>query len=118
MEIKDIICRILVRLGVTKNHWPICLLEYANMQLYKQKQGYTFDLDTPRTFTEKIQWQKTRFKRQDIVRYVDKFLFKQLIKEKLGDGFTIPMYGAWTNVNDFRNAWDSLPEKFCLKSTL
>lgn len=118
MEIKDIICRILVRLGVTKNHWPICLLEYANMQLYKQKQGYSFDLDSPRTFTEKIQWQKTRFKRQDIVRYVDKFLFKQLIKEKLGDGFTIPMYGAWTNVNDFRNAWDSLPEKFCLKSTL
>ena len=56
MEIKDIICRILVRLGVTKNHWPICLLEYANMQLYKQKQGYSFDLDSPRTFTEKIQW--------------------------------------------------------------
>ena len=91
------------------------ICQYAIVQT---KQGYSFDLDSPRTFTEKIQWQKTRFKRQDIVRYVDKFLFKQLIKEKLGDGFTIPMYGAWTNVNDFRNAWDSLPEKFCLKSTL
>lgn len=41
-----------------------------------------------------------------------------MIKEKLGGGFTIPMYGAWTSVDAFREAWDSLPRKFCLKSTL
>lgn len=33
-------------------------------------------------------------------------------------GYTISLYGAWTNVRDFRKAYDSLPEKFCLKSTL
>ena len=118
MEFKNIICRVLERLGITKNHWPIFLLEYSNMELFKLKQGYSFDLDNPHLFTEKLQWQKTRFNRPDLVRYVDKYLFKELIKDKLGDGFTIPMYGAWTNVNDFRKAWDSLPEKFCLKSTL
>lgn len=118
MIIKKVLCRVLGRLGITKNHWPVCLLEYANMQLYKQKQGYTFNLDTPKLFTEKIQWQKTRFNRPDLVRYVDKYLFKDLIKEKLGVGFTIPMYGAWTSVDAFREAWDSLPRKFCLKSTL
>ena len=84
MIIRKVLCRVLGRLGITKNHWPVCLLEYANMQLYKQKQGYTFNLDTPKLFTEKIQWQKTRFNRPDLVRYVDKYLFKDLIKEKLG----------------------------------
>lgn len=118
MEIRNILCRVFGKLGITKNHWPTFLLEYANMQLFKQKQGYTFDINNPVLFTEKIQWQKTRFNRPDLVRYVDKYLFKELIKEKLGEGYTIPMYGAWTSVESFRKEWDSLPEKFCLKSTL
>lgn len=118
MEIRNFVCRVFGKLGITKNHWPTFLLEYANMQLYKQKQGYTFDINNPVLFTEKIQWQKTRFNRPDLVRYVDKYLFKDLIKEKLGEGYTIPMYGAWTSLESFRNGWDSLPEKFCLKSTL
>lgn len=118
MEIRNFLCRVFGKLGITKNHWPTFLLEYANMQLYKQKQGYTFDINNPVLFTEKIQWQKTRFNRPDLVRYVDKYLFKELIKEKLGEGYTIPMYGAWTSVESFRKEWDSLPEKFCLKSTL
>lgn len=118
MAIKNFLCRVFGRIGITKNHWPKFMLEYANMQLYKQKQGYTFDINTPHLFTEKIQWQKTRFNRPELVRYVDKYLFKELIKEKLGGGFTIPMYGAWTNVDAFKKDWDSLPEKFCLKSTL
>lgn len=118
MEMKDFLIRALGRLGITKNHWPTFLLEYGNMQLYKLKQGYEFDINNPKLFTEKIQWQKTRFAPPSLVRYVDKYLFKDLIKEKLGDGHTIPMYGAWTSVNGFKASWDSLPEKFCLKSTL
>lgn len=81
MEIRNFLCRVFGKLGITKNHWPTFLLEYANMQLYKQKQSYTFDINNPVLFTEKIQWQKTRFNRPDLVRYVDKYLFKELIKE-------------------------------------
>lgn len=119
MDIRDFLCRALGRLGITKNHWPIFLLEYGNMQLFQLKVGYKFDLDKAETMPEKIQWYKTRFKMPDQVRYVDKYLFKDLIKEKLGVvNYTIPLYGAWTSVEGFRQAWDSLPEKFCLKSTL
>lgn len=28
------------------------------------------------------------------------------------------MYGAWTTIQDLEKAWPSLPEEFCLKSTL
>ena len=61
MEMKGFLIRALGRLGITKNHWPTFLLEYVNMQLYKLKQGYEFDINNPKLFTEKIQWQKTRF---------------------------------------------------------
>lgn len=116
---KRFLCRAFNRLGITKNHWPQFLLEYGNMQLFKSRQGYEFDLDNPSLFTEKIQWYKSRFSREDLVRYVDKYLFKELISEKLGGvNFTIPMYGAWKSVEAFLSDWDKLPEKFCLKSTL
>ena len=118
MEILDVMCRVANRFGITKNHWTTAMLEYGNMQLYNQRQGYVFDLNKPVSFTEKVQWYKSRFNFEGIERYVDKYLFKELIKEKLGDGYTIPMYGAWTSIDGFRKDWDSLPEKFCLKSNL
>lgn len=118
MEVLDFMCRAFNRMGIPKNHWLKCMLEYGNMQLYKLRQGYTFDINNPRTFTEKVQWYKQRFTCPDLVRYVDKYLFKELIAEKLGGGKTIPMYAAWTSVEDMRNGWDALPEKFCLKSNL
>lgn len=115
---KDLCCVALQHLHVTYNHWPQWLLEYLNMQVYQSKCGYTFDLDKPELFTEKIQWYKFRYMHPEMGRYVDKVLFKGLIEEKLGLGHTIPMYGNWTSVEDFRSAWNSLPEKFCLKSNL
>ncbi len=119
MTLVDFTCRVLSKLGITKNHWPVWLLEKGNMLSYNRIHGYSFDLNKATTMTEKIQWYKTRYNMPDQVRYVDKYLFKELIKEKLGgENFTIPLYGAWSNIEDFRRSWDSLPEKFCLKSTL
>ena len=110
------VMKIYLRNGICKNHWPKFLLEYGNMLMYKNRCGYSFDLDHPETFPEKIQWYKSRFYQKDLNRYVDKYLFKDFIEEKLGPGYTIPCFGSWTNLDDFRSAWDSLPEKFCLKS--
>lgn len=118
MDLLEIACKIYSRLGILKNHWPVSLLEYGNMKLFRYYKGYSFDLNHPQLFTEKVQWYKTRFHRDDIVRYVDKFLFKDLIKEKLGDGYTITLLGSWTTLSEFRKSWNDLPDKFCLKSTL
>lgn len=107
------------RLGITKNRWPKYLLEKAIMRMYKQRMGYCFDLDHPVTFTEKVQWYKSRYHRPDLLKCVDKYLFKSLIAEKLGSpDYVIPLFGVWEGVNDFRLSWNKLPEKFCLKSTL
>lgn len=84
MKFKDFLCRVFGRLGITKNYWPTCLLEYGNMLQFEKIVGYKFDLNNPKTLSEKIQWYKSRYERPDMVRYVDKYLFKGLIEEKLG----------------------------------
>jgi len=88
------------------------------MRLYSKKMGYRFDFQHPVLFTEKLQWYKIEYDRSDFPDVVDKYLFKDFIRSKLGEGYTIPLYGAWETMEGFRAAWDSLPNAFVLKSTL
>ena len=53
-----------------------------------------------------------------MVRLVDKYLFKEYITEKLGEGWVIPLIGVWEDVDALERDWNDLPEEFCLKSTL
>ncbi len=73
------------------------------------------DIHNPKTFTEKIQWYKIYY-REDLWYLVDKVVFKKYIREQLGDGWTIPLLGAWTSITQLKNDWNKLPEEFCLKS--
>lgn len=82
--------------------------------LYKKKMGADLDLSNPQLFTEKLQWYKLYYCHPDMGRIVCKYNFKQYIKEKLGDGYTVPIIGAWTKVEDI--PWDTFPKRFVLKS--
>lgn len=77
---------------------------------------YAFDIEHPKTFNEKIQWLRKYYlldnETTDMIS--DKFLFKNYIKEMLGDGYTIPLLGKWDNAEDID--FDVLPDKFVLKS--
>lgn len=102
-----------------KNKWPLFLLRSRLMADYKRRYGYKMDIKNPKTFTEKLQWYKLNFKGDGhLERIVDKYLFKDYIKEHLGEGYTIPLLGAWTDINQLEKNWNTLPEEFCLKSTL
>ena len=80
--------------------------------------GYSFDIRAPRSFTEKVQWYEIFYDKPGIEELVDKYLFKDYIRRTLGDGYTIPLYGAWDNIKAFRKAYAALPEQFVLKSTI
>lgn len=88
------------------------------MNCYKRHMGYTFDINNPVLFTEKLQWYKCFYQRPDMNEITDKFLFKKYIQDKIGVGYTIPVYGSWTSVDDLEKDWDSLPEEFVLKANL
>ncbi len=101
-----------------KNKWPRKLLIKKMMLGYRNSMGEDFDLLNPQTFTQKIQWYKIFFRREGLVRIVDKVLFKEYVAEHLGEGYTIPLYGAWSSIRALKKDWDSLPEEICLKSTV
>lgn len=100
------------------NKWPLERKIKGCMALFKKRMGYDFDINNPKTFNEKLQWYKLFYDSEAFPAAVDKYLFKAYVDEKLGKGYTIPLYGAWENVEDFRKDWDKLPEDFCLKATL
>ena len=77
------------------------------------------DIKNPITFNEKLQWYKINYEGDGhLENIVDKYLFKRYIKEKLGDGYTIPLLGQWSSIEQLEKDWEKLPEEFCLKSTL
>ena len=77
---------------------------------------YYLDLDNPKTFNQKLQWLKMNYYDPKESRCVDKAEFKKYIKEELGDGYTVPLYGVWEDENQID--FSSLPKQFVLKSTV
>lgn len=90
----------------------------ADMKLFRQHMGYSFDLENPKTFSEKIQWYAFNWHYEEMVKATDKVLFKEYIEQRLGPGYTIPLLGHWTDIDEFRKSWGDLPERFVLKSNL
>ena len=78
---------------------------------------YTPDIDNPTTFNEKILWLRENYLLNNHLTDTisDKLLFKEYIRNKLGDGYTIPLLGKWENAQDID--FDALPDSFVLKST-
>ena len=106
-----------------KNHpmiseWPLDKRVSYILKRYRDSMGYEFDIRSPRSFTEKIQWYEIFYDFPGIEYLVYKYLFKDYIKRKLGEGYTIPLYDAWDNIKDFRSAYAGLPNQFVLKSTI
>jgi hypothetical protein len=102
----------------TINEWPQEKFIKGVMDCYERRIGYRFDINHPVTFNEKLQWYKVFYQCDDFGYITDKVTFKEYIKNKLGEGYTIPMYGWWDNIKDFERDWNSLPERFVLKSNL
>lgn len=91
------------------------LIRY-NMSQFKRGQGYSFDMNDPHSFNEKIQWYKFNYYDDRMPQCVDKLGFKDYAQKCLGEDFCAKTLGIWDSIEDLEKAWDSLPEKFCLKS--
>ncbi len=102
----------------TINKWPEEKFIKGVMDCYQRRMGYAFDLQNPVLFNEKLQWYKIYYQRDDFGKITDKVLFKEYIKERLGEGNTVPMHGYWEDMKSFEKAWRDLPESFVLKSNL
>ncbi len=77
--------------------------------------GYKLDLKNPRTYNEKSQWQKLYDRNPVYSDMVDKYKARNIVEQKIGNNYLIPLLGHWNNFEEID--FDSLPQKFVLKTT-
>ena len=82
--------------------------------MFKRHMGVDLDLSNVTTFNEKIQWLKLYYDHPELSKIVCKYHFKKYIEGKVGKGYTVPLYGAWTDERQID--FDRLPNRFVLKS--
>ena len=83
--------------------------------LYRLKLGRKLDLESPKRFTEKLQWLKLYDRKPNYPKLVDKAEVKDYVAGIIGDEYIIPTLGVWNHPEDID--WDNLPDRFILKTT-
>lgn len=83
--------------------------------VFKISMGKKLNLDSPQTFSEKLQWMKLYDRNPLYTKLVDKYEVKQIVEEKIGRQYIIPTLGVWEKFDDID--FDKLPNQFVLKCT-
>lgn len=83
--------------------------------VFKERMGYPLDLNTPRTYSEKLQWLKLYNRRQEYIQMVDKVEAKKFVSDIIGEKYVIPTIAVFDRVEDID--FNSLPNQFVLKCT-
>ena len=82
---------------------------------YESCMGRKLNLDSPKTYTEKLQWLKLYDHKDIYTTMVDKYEAKKFVAEKIGAEYIIPLLGVWEKAEDID--FDILPDEFVLKTT-
>lgn len=114
-RIKDLLakpCSIIQKLG---KHG---LLKWMSDETYLKivfrcDSGKKLNLTDPKSFSEKIQWVKLYDRKPEYKTFVDKYEVRELIKEKIGEEYLIPLIAVYESVEEID--WDKLPERFVMK---
>lgn len=83
-------------------------------RLYKEKNGEQLNLNSPKTFTEKLNWLKLYDKRPEYTIMADKYAVRKYINSILGERFLVPLLGVWDNPEEID--FSLLPNRFVLKA--
>ncbi len=94
--------------------WPIEKREEFLKRVFEEKMGRPLNLKDPKSFSEMIQWIKLYYHDPIVSRCADKVLFKEFIKENLGEGYTAKTYAIWETAAEV-NLRD-IPEQCVVKS--
>lgn len=81
---------------------------------YKKKFGVKPNLIIPKNFNEKNNWRKLYDRKEIYTLMVDKYKVKEVIREKCGEEYFVPLLGVWNKAKDID--FHVLPNKFVLKA--
>ena len=71
------------------------------------------NLKQPKNFNEKLQYIKLYDHNPKYTKMVDKLAMREIIKEKIGEGYTVPVLGIWNSFEEID--FNTLPDRFVLK---
>lgn len=84
-------------------------------RIFAAQMGYHPNLSDPKTLCEKLNWMKLNDRRPEYTDMADKYEVKQIVAERVGKKYVIPLLGAWDRFEEID--FDKLPEAFVLKCT-
>ena len=103
--------------SMSKHGWLNALSDKAFLSvMYRATFAEKINWETPRTFSEKLQWLKLNDRKPIYEKMVDKFEAKQYVAERIGEEYVIPVIGGpWNHPDEID--FIALPEQFVLKTT-
>ena len=81
----------------------------------KEKLGYRINLESPKTFNEKLNWLKLHNQNPLYTMMADKYEVKRIVAERIGEKYVVKNLGCWERFEDID--FESLPNQFVLKCT-
>lgn len=84
-------------------------------KMFKYRMGYSINWNNPKSYSEKLQWLKIYDHNPLYTKLVDKYAVKSYVKEKIGADHIAKLLGVWDSPDQID--YDSLPQKFVLKTT-
>lgn len=81
--------------------------------MYYECFGRNMNWQTPKTYNEKINWEKVNVRDERRTKLADKYLVREWVREKIGEEHLTKLYGVWDDAHDID--FDSLPNSFVLK---
>jgi hypothetical protein len=104
------VCFILIDNYLTSN--------YLEKKHFKAKQGYSLNLQSPKSFNEKIVWKKLNKRKKRLVITEDKYKARKYVKDKIGekhaDEILIPLLYSGDSPSTI--PFSSLPENYVIKA--
>lgn len=82
-------------------------------KMYRGAMGKKMNLESPKTFNEKLQWLKLYNRKHEYTMMVDKYLVRDYIAKKIGEEYLIPLIGVWDDPDEID--FEKLPDRFVLK---
>ena len=82
--------------------------------LYRLKQKRRLDLKDPKTYTEKLQWEKLYYKNPILPKLVDKYCVREYVGKKCPE---LLVKLLWQGFSSKEIPWKDLPDKFIIKVT-
>lgn len=96
----------------TSKFWPD---EFYLKALYRLFYGERLNLENPIKYSEKMQWLKLYYHKEEFTNMVDKYEVKNFVSETIGAEYVIPYYGVYNSFDEID--FNHLPNQFILKCT-